>query len=147
MRAWRDLGIAPPARVVDTSARMPRSEVSIVFTGPFEDSGIGRRCERRRFFWARLSDALRGSRHSTRFRRVGSAGIRGRNIASPSTGRAIPQVDVLVKRVFQSGRRPEYPISGEQIVRITFLQRDPIHDTENGFFLTHFCVTTKTVSR
>lgn len=36
---WRDLGITPPAGVVQTTVRKgiaPKSEVSIVFTGPFE---------------------------------------------------------------------------------------------------------------
>ena len=62
--SWRDLGVTPPAGVVQTTVRKgiaPKSEVSIVFTGPFEDGASGRLALRTAtlFLQARLSDAIR----------------------------------------------------------------------------------------
>ena len=90
------MGATPPAGVVQTTVRKgiaPKSEVSIVFTGPFEDSASGRLALRTAtlFLQARLSDALREQLGATYAISAESetGRIRDRNITSRSTGRAI----------------------------------------------------------
>ena len=143
---WRDLGITTPAGVVETTVRKgiaPRSEVSIVFTGPFEDSGVGRLALRTAtlLLQARLSDALReqlGATYAISAESEASRNPRPEYRVTINWTCDPAQVDALVKRVFQEvAAVRNTPISGEQIVRIRdFLQRDLDRvSTENGFFL------------
>ena len=143
---WRDLGITPPERVVETTVRKgiaPRSEVSIVFTGPFEDSGIGRLALRTAtlLLQARLSDALReqlGATYAISAESESSRNPRPEYRVTINWTCDPAQVEALVKRVFQEvAAVRNTPIAAEQIVRIRdFLQRDLDRtSTENGFFL------------
>jgi zinc protease len=143
---WRDVGAAPPAGVVQTTVRKgiaPKSEVSIVFSGPFEDGASGQLALRTAtlFLQARLSDALREQLGATY---VISAESETSRSPRPEYRVTInwtcdpPQVENQVQRVFQEVAAVRNArLTADQMSRARdFLQRDLERASqENGFFL------------
>jgi zinc protease len=143
---WRDLGITPPAGVVQTTVRKgiaPRSEVSIVFSGPFEDGGTQRLALRSAtlLLAAQLNDAIREQLGATYA--ISADSETGRN-PRPEYRVTInwtcdpPQVENLVQRVFREvAAVRNTPLTNDQLVRLRdFLQRDLDRASQdNGFLL------------
>ena len=131
---WRDLGVKPPAGIVETTVRKgiaPKSEVSIVFSGPIEGGAASELALRTAtlFLQARLSDALREQLGATY---AISAESEASRFPRPEYRVTIDwtcdpaQVDRLVQRVFQEvAAVRNTPLTDDQIVRVRdFLQRD-----------------------
>jgi zinc protease len=131
---WRDLGVKPPAGVVQTTVRKgiaPKSEVSIVFSGPFEGGAPAELALRTAtlFLQARLSDAIREQLGATYAISAESEAFR---FPRPEYRVTIDwtcdpaQVESLVKRVFEEVQAVRStPLTDDQIVRVRdFLQRD-----------------------
>jgi zinc protease len=144
--SWRDLGARPPARVVETTVRKgiaPKSEVSIVFTGPFEDSASGQLALRTAtlFLQARLSDALREQLGATYA--ISAESETGRNPQPEYRVRINwtcdpAQVESQVKRVFEEVAAVRNTrLTADQMVRARdLLQRELERASqENGFLL------------
>jgi len=143
---WRDLGITPPASVVQTTVRKgiaPRSEVSIVFSGPFEDGGSARLALRSAtlLLAAQLNDAIREQLGATYA--ISAQSDVGRN-PRPEYRVTINwtcdpgQVESLVQRVFREvASARNAPFTNDQMVRLRdFLQRDLDRASQdNGFLL------------
>jgi zinc protease len=143
---WRDLGVTPPARVVQTTVRKgiaPKSEVSIVFAGPFEDTAVGRLALRTAtlFLQARLSDAIReqlGATYAISAESEASRSPRPEYRVTINWTCDPAQVESLVQRVFQEvAAVRNTPLNTEQVVRVRdFLQRDLDRASQdNAFFL------------
>ena len=106
---WRDLGVTPPAGVVQTTVRKgiaPRSEVSIVFSGPFEYSAASRLALRTAtlLLQAPLSDAIReqlGATYAISAESETSRYPRPEYRVTINWTCDPAQVDSLVQRVFQ----------------------------------------------
>ena len=96
---WRDLGITPPTGVIEKTVEKgiaPKSEVSIVFSGPFDYDDANRLALRTAvlLLQSRLNDAIReelGGTYSITADVETRSGSRGRNTACASTGPAIPR--------------------------------------------------------
>ena len=131
---WRDQGVKPPSNVVQTTVRKgiaPKSEVSIVFSGPFEDSASSRLALRTAtlLLQARLSDAIREQLGATYAISADSETSR-----SPRPEYRVTidwtcdpaQVESLVKRVFEEvADVRNTPLTDEQMGRVRdFLLRD-----------------------
>jgi zinc protease len=143
---WRDVGVTVPAGVVQTTVRKgiaPKSEVSIIFTGPFEDSASRRLALRvaTLLLQARLSDAIREELGATYA--ISAESETSRN-PRPEYRVAInwtcdpAKVETLVQRVFEEvDKVRNTTIDAGQMGRIRdYLRRDLDRDsTENGFFL------------
>jgi zinc protease len=142
---WRDLGVNPPAGVVQTTVRKgiaPKSEVSIVFSGPFEGGPPGELALRTAtlFLQSRLSDAIREQLGATY---AISAESEASRYPRPEYRVTIDwtcdpaQVESLVKRVFQEvDAVRSTPLTDDQIVRVRdFLQRDLDRASQDNAFL------------
>ena len=144
---WRDLGVTPPAGVVQTTVRKgiaPKSEVSIVFTGPFEDSASEP---------ARAADGDAAAAGAAERRDSRAAGCDLRDLPPSRRPAGYPrpeyrvtinwtcdpaQVESLVQRVFQEvAAVRNTPLTADQMVRVRdFLQRDLERASqENGYLL------------
>jgi zinc protease len=142
---WRDLGVKPPTGVVQTTVRKgiaPKSEVSIVFTGPFEGGARGELALRTAtlFLQARLSEALREQLGATYAITADSEASR---FPRPEYRVTIDwtcdpaQVENLVQRVFREvAAVRDTPLTDDQIVRVReFLQRDLDRLSQDNAFL------------
>jgi len=131
---WRDLGVRPPAGVVQTTVRKgiaPRSEVSIVFSGPLEGGASSELALRTAtlFLQARLSDAIREQLGATY---AISAESEASRYPRPEYRVTIDwtcdpaQVESLVQRVFQEvAAVRSTPLTDDQIGRVRdYLVRD-----------------------
>jgi zinc protease len=131
---WRDLGVTPPAGVVQRTVQKgiaPRSEVSIVFSGPFEGGASGELALRTAtlFLQGRLSDAIREQLGATY---AISAESEASRFPRPEYRVTInwtcdpAQVESLVQRVFQEvAAVRDTPLTDDQIVRARdYLQRE-----------------------
>jgi len=143
---WRDLGIRPPTGVVQTTVKKgiaPKSEVSIIFSGPFEDSPSARLALRMatELLQARLSDAIReqlGATYAISAESETSRSPRPEYRVTIDWTCDPTQVERLVQRVFRevAGVR-ESPLTDDQMTRVRdYLQRDLERQSQdNGFFL------------
>jgi zinc protease len=143
---WRDLGVKPPAGIVETTVRKgiaPKSEVSIVFSGPIEGGAASELALRTAtlFLQSRLSDALREQLGATY---AISAESEASRFPRPEYRVTIDwtcdpaQVDRLVQRVFEEvAAVRNTPLTDDQVVRVReFLQRDLDRASlDNGFLL------------
>ena len=88
--SWRDLGATPPAGVVQTTVRKgiaPKSEVSIVFSGPFEDSRSGQ-LALRTAATGTSSEAIPGRRDGPQLEAIRTHAMRAGTRPSPGPRRA-----------------------------------------------------------
>jgi zinc protease len=121
----------------------PKSEVSIMFTGPFEDSSSGRLALRvaTLLLQARLSDAIReelGATYAISAESETSRNPRQEYRVAINWTCDPAKVETLVQRVFQEvDKVRNATIDTDQMGRIRdYLRRDLDRDsTENGFFL------------
>src|SRR4030095_525757 len=131
---WRDLGVTLPAGVVQKTVRKgiaPKSEVSIVFSGSFEDSASARVALRTAtlFLRARLSDAIReqlGATYAISAESQASRNPRPEYRVTINWTCDPAQVESLVQRVFREvGAVRPTRFNADQIARAReFLQRD-----------------------
>ena len=143
---FRDLGIRPPAGIVETTVRKgiaPKSEVAIVFSGPFEFTPQNNLALQTAtlILQGRLSDALREELGATY---AISAESETNRYPQPAYRVKIQwtcdpaQVDTLVARVFKEVAAVRTtPIGGDQMTRIrSYLQRELDRSSqENGYLL------------
>ena len=143
---WRDLGITPPAGVVQTTVRKgiaPKSEVSIVFTGPFETDRSNQLALRTAtlLLEGRLSDSIREKLGATYAITAESETSR---YPRPEYRVVIDwtcdptQVDTLVQRVFQEVAAVRTtPVTDDQMRRIRdYLLMDlERRSQDNGYLL------------
>ena len=142
---WRDLGVRPPAGIVQTTVQKgiaPKSEVSIVFSGPFEGGASGELALRTAtlFLQGRLSDAIREQLGATY---AISAESEASRYPRPEYRVTIEwtcdpaQVESLVQRVFQEvAAVRNTPLTDEQIVRARdYLQRDLDRASQDNAYL------------
>jgi zinc protease len=143
---WRDLGVKPPGEVVQTTVRKgiaPKSEVAIVFSGPFEFTPQGQLALQTAtiLLQSRLSEAIREKLGATY---AISADSDTNRYPRPEYRVTIDwtcdpaQVDSLVQRVQEevAGVR-DTRLTEEQMVRVRdYLQRELDRNSqENGYFL------------
>ena len=143
---WRDQGIKPPASVVETTVQKgiaPKSQVAIVFSGPFEFTPQGRLALQTAtlVLQGRLSDAIREQLGATYAISAESETVRH---PRPEYRVRIEwtcdpaQVDSTVKRVFQEvAAVRDTPFTDDQMTRIrAYLQRELDRSSqENGYLL------------
>ena len=143
---WRDLGVTPPADVVQTTVRKgiaPKSEVALVFSGPFEFTASSRLALQTAtiLLQSRLSDAIREQLGATY---AISADSDTNRYPRPEYRVTIDwtcdpaQVENLVQRVLQEvAAVRETRLTEEQMVRIRgYLQRELDRNSqENGYVL------------
>jgi zinc protease len=144
--SWRDQGVKPPAGVVQTTVRKgiaPKSEVAIVFSGPFEFTPQNRLALQiaTLLLQGRLSEALREELGATY---AISADSETSKYPQPEYRVSIQwtcdpaQVDKLVARVFQEvAAVRDTPIGDDQLARIrAYLQRELDRmSQDNGYLL------------
>jgi len=143
---WRDLGIRPPTRVVETTVRKgiaPKSEVAIVFSGAFDftpQTNLALQTATL-ILQGRLSDAIREELGATY---AISAEAETSRYPQPEYRVTIhwtcdpAQVDTLVARVFKEvAAVRDTAINDEQMTRIrSYLQRELDRSSqENGYLL------------
>ena len=144
--AGRDVGIRPPAGVVEkvvTKGREPKSQVGVVFTGPFQNNPRNRLIVRGDGGHARGQPAAgpaRGSRrHLRRQRRARFTKRPTRNTASRSRSPAIRRARTdLVKALFEviDEFRTTGPSDGQVADARAALRRDLETDSrQNGYLL------------
>ena len=142
---WRDLGVKPPAGIVQTTVQKgiaPKSEVSIVFSGPFEGGASSELALRTAtlFLQGRLSDAIREQLGATY---AISAESEASRYPRPEYRVTIDwtcdpaQVESLVQRVFQEvAAVRNTPLTDDQIVRARdYLQRDLDRASQDNAYL------------
>ena len=143
---WRDLGVTTPTGVVETTVRKgiaPKSEVAIVFSGPFEFAPQSRLALQTAtlVLQGRLSDAIREQLGATYAISAESAASR---YPRPEYRVTIQwtcdpaQVETLVSRVFQEvAAVRNTPLTDEQMTRIRgYLQRELDRSSQdNGYLL------------
>jgi len=143
---WRDQGITPPAKIVETTVQKgiaPKSQVAIVFSGPFEFTPQGRLALQTAtlVLQGRLSDAIREQLGATYAISAESETVR---YPRPEYRVRIEwtcdpaQVDSTVKRVFQEvAAVRDTPFTDDQMTRIrAYLQRELDRNSqENGYLL------------
>jgi zinc protease len=143
---WRDLGVRPPDNVVQTVVRKgiaPKSEVAIVYSGPFEFTAQGRLALQTAtlVLQGRLSDAIREQLGATYAISAESETSRYPRPEYRVTIRWTcdpAQVDSLVPRVFQEvAAVRDTPLTDDQMTRIRgYLQRELDRDSQdNGYLL------------
>jgi len=142
---WRDHGVSPPAGVVQTTVRKgiaPKSEVAIVFSGPFELTPQNRLALRAAtlLLQGRLSDAIREQLGATyaisaesdtsRYPRP-EYRVRIQWTCDPA------QVESLVPRVFQEvAAVRDTPLTDEQMTRVrSYLQRELDRSSQDNAYL------------
>jgi zinc protease len=143
---WRDLGVRPPADVVETTVRKgiaPKSEVAIVFSGPFDLAPQNRLALQTAtlVLQGRLSDAIREQLGATyaisaesEISRYPKPEYRVRIVWTCDPA----QVDSLVPRVLQEvAAVREATFGDDQMTRIrSYLQRELDRSSqENGYLL------------
>lgn len=143
---WRDVGVTPPSGVVEKTVRKgiaPKSDVAIVFTGPFQDDDAHRLALRAMtlVLQSRLSDTIRqelGGTYSI------TAVASTQKFPHPEyTVRIVWTCDParaadLEKRVFQEvGFVKATPLSGRQmgLVRAAILHQFEANTQDNGYLL------------
>jgi zinc protease len=143
---WRDQGVKPPAGVVETTVRKgiaPKSEVAIVFNGPFEFAPQSRLALQTAtlLLQARLSDTIREQLGATY---AISAESEASRYPRPEYRVTIQwtcdpaQVDALVPRVLQEvAALRDTPLTDEQVTRIhAYWQRELDRSSQdNGYLL------------
>ena len=142
---WRDLGVKPPSGVVQTTVRKgiaPKSEVSIVFSGPFEGGAAAELALRTAtlFLQGRLSDAIREQLGATY---AISAESEASRFPRPEYRVTInwtcdpAQVESLVKRVFEEVDAVRTtPLTDDQIARARdYLQRELDRASQDNAYL------------
>jgi zinc protease len=143
---WRDHGIRTPTNVVETTVQKgiaPKSQVAIVFSGPFEFAPESRLALQTAtlVLQGRLSDAIREQLGATYAISAESETVR---YPRPEYRMRIEwtcdpaQVDSTVKRVFQEvAAVRDTPFGDEQMTRIrAYLQRELERSSqENGYLL------------
>lgn len=143
---WRDRGVRPPGGVVQTMVRKgiaPKSEVAIVFSGPFEFTPQNRLALQTAtlVLQGRLSDAIREELGATY---AISAEAETSRYPQPEYRLRIEwtcdpaRVDSLVARVFQEvAAVRNTPLTDDQMTRIrSYLQRELDRSSqENGYLL------------
>jgi len=142
---WRDHGVSLPAGVVQTTVRKgiaPKSEVAIVFSGPFELTPQNRLALRTAtlLLQGRLSDAIREQLGATyaisaesdtsRYPRP-EYRVRIQWTCDPA------QVESLVPRVFQEvAAVRDTPLTDEQMTRVrSYLQRELDRSSQDNAYL------------
>ena len=144
--SWRDQGVKPPAGVIQTTVRKgiaPKSEVAIVFSGPFEFTPQNRLALQTAtlLLQGRLSDALREELGATY---AISADSEASRYPHPEYRVSIrwtcdpAQVEPLVSRVFQEvAAVRDTPIGPDQMTRIrAYHQRELDRmSQDNGYLL------------
>jgi zinc protease len=143
---WRDLGVRPPGDVVQTTVRKgiaPKSEVAIVFSGPFEFTPSGQLALQTAtvLLQSRLSDAIREKLGATY---AISADSDSNRYPRPEYRVRIDwtcdpaQVDSLVQRVLDEvAAVRDTRLTDEQMGRVRdYLQRELDRNSqENGYLL------------
>jgi len=143
---WRDVGVTPPSGIVETTVRKgiaPKSEVAIVFTGPFEFTRANELALQTAtiLLQSRLNDAIREQLGATYAISADSDTAR---YPRPEYRVTIDwtcdpaQVDRLVQRVLEEvAAVRDTQLTGEQMVRIRdYLQRElDRRSQENGYLL------------
>jgi len=142
---WRDHGIRPPATVVQTTVRKgiaPKSEVAIVFSGPFEFTPQARLALQTAtlVLQGRLSDTLReqlGATYSISAESETSRYPRPEYRVRIDWTCDPAQVESLVPRVFQEVNAVrDTPFSDEQMTRIrSYLQRELERSSQDNAYL------------
>ena len=142
---WRDLGVRPPAGVVQTTVQKgiaPKSEVSIVFSGPFEGGASSELALRTAtlFLQGRLSDAIReqlGATYAISAESEASRYPRPEYRVTINWTCDPAQVESLVQRVFQEvAAVRDTALTDDQIVRVRdFLQRDLDRASQDNAYL------------
>lgn len=143
---WRDLGVTPPVGVVQRTVRKgiaPKSEVAIVFSGPFEDSASERLALRTTtlLLQGQLIDAIReqlGATYAISAESETDRDPRPEYRVTIDWTCDPTQVESLVQRVFQEiAAVRNTPLSARQLVGLRdLLQRDLDRDSQdNVFFL------------
>jgi zinc protease len=144
---WRDQGVKPPAEVVQTTVRKgiaPKSQVAIVFSGPFEFTPQSRLALQMAtlVLQGRLSDAIREQLGATY---AISAESEASRYPRPEYRVRIEwtcdpaQVESLVRRVFQEvDAVRNTPLTDDQVTRIRdYLKRELDRSSQdNGYLLT-----------
>src|SRR5262249_21150419 len=142
---WRDSGVTPPAGVVQTTVRKgiaPKSEVAIVFSGPFEFTPQSRLALQTAtlVLQGRLSDAIREQLGATY---AISADSQTSRYPRPEYQVSIQwtcdpaQVESLVTRVFQEvAAVRDTPLTDDQMTRIRgYLQRELDRSSQDNAYL------------
>jgi zinc protease len=143
---WRDVGVKPPAGVVQTTVRKgiaPKSEVAIVFSGPFEFTPQNQLALQTAtlLLQGRLSEALREELGATY---AISADSETSRYPQPEYRVSIhwtcdpAQVDKLVARVFQEvAAVRDTPIGADQMTRIRAYHQRELErlSQDNGYLL------------
>ena len=142
---WRDQGVRPPAGIVQTTVRKgiaPKSEVAIVFSGPFEFTPQGRLALQTAtlLLQGRLSDAIREQLGATY---AISAESETSRYPRPEYRITIQwtcdpaQVESLVPRVLQEvATVRDTPLTDDQMTRIrSYLQRELDRSSQDNAYL------------
>jgi zinc protease len=142
---WRDLGVRPPAGVVQTTVRKgiaPKSEVSIVFSGPLEGGASSELALRTAtlFLQARLSEAIReqlGATYAIAAESEASRYPRPEYRVTVNWTCDPAQVESLVQRVFQEvAAVRSTPLTEDQMVRARdFLKRELDRASQDNAYL------------
>jgi zinc protease len=142
---WRDQGVRPPAGIVQTTVQKgiaPKSEVAIVFSGPFEFTPQSRLALQTAtlVLQGRLSDRIREQLGATY---AISAESEASRYPRPEYRVRIQwtcdpaQVESLVSRVFQEvAAVRDTPLTGDQMTRIrSYLQRELDSSSQDNAYL------------
>ena len=142
---WRDQGVRPPAGVVQTTVRKgiaPKSEVAIVFSGPFEYTPQNRLALQTAtlLLQARLSDAIREQLGATY-----AISVESESSQQPRPEYRIridwtcdpAQVESIVPRVFEEvAAVRSTPLTDDQMTRIRgYLQRELDRSSQDNAYL------------